>query len=67
LVLTSVAVLAVALALPFSPLAPVLGFAALPAIYFAWLAALLLAYLLAVEVAKQWFYKRRAWRAGRAG
>lgn len=67
LVLTSVAVLAVALALPFSPLAPVLGFAALPAIYFAWLAALLLAYLLAVEVAKQWFYKRRAGRAGRAG
>jgi Mg2+-importing ATPase len=64
LVLTSVAVLAVALALPFSPLAPVLGFAALPAIYFAWLAALLLAYLLAVEVAKQWFYKRRAGRAG---
>jgi Mg2+-importing ATPase len=67
LVLTSVAVLAVALALPFSPLAPVLGFAALPAIYFAWLAALLLAYLLAVEVAKQWFYKRRAGRAGRVG
>ena len=60
LVLTSVAVLAVALALPFSPLAPLLGFAPLPAVYFAWLAALLLTYLLAVEAAKQWFYKRRA-------
>ena len=60
LVLTSVAVLAVALALPFSPLAPLLGFAPLPAVYFAWLAALLLTYLLAVEGAKQWFYKRRA-------
>jgi Mg2+-importing ATPase len=60
LVLTSVAVLAVALALPFSPLAPLLGFTPLPAVYFAWLAALLLTYLLAVEGAKQWFYKRRA-------
>jgi Mg2+-importing ATPase len=55
-----VAVLAVALALPFSPLAPLLGFTPLPAVYFAWLAALLLTYLLAVEGAKQWFYKRRA-------
>ena len=40
--------------------APLLGFAPLPAVYFAWLAALLLTYLLAVEAAKQWFYKRRA-------
>jgi Mg2+-importing ATPase len=57
LVLTSLGVVALALALPFTPLAPWLGFAPLPASYFALLAVLLPAYLLMVEGAKQWFYR----------
>ncbi len=58
LVLTSLGVVALALTLPFTPLAPYLGFAALPGAFFGVLGVLLLAYLMAVERAKQWFYQR---------
>ena len=57
LVLTSLGVVALALALPFTPLAGLLGFVALPPGYFALLAILLPGYLLLVEAAKQWFYR----------
>ena len=55
--LTSLGVVALALALPFTPLAPWLGFAPLPPGYFVLLAILLPSYLLMVEAAKQWFYR----------
>ena len=58
LVITSLAVVLVAMLLPFTPLAPFLGFAPLPPVFFGLLAALLLLYLLMVEGAKQWFYRR---------
>jgi Mg2+-importing ATPase len=58
LVLTSVGVVMLAMMLPFSPLAPYLGFTPLPMFYFGVLTALLVAYLLAVETGKQWFYRR---------
>jgi Mg2+-importing ATPase len=58
LMLTSLAVVGVAMALPFSGLAPYLGFAPLPIEFFGLLSALLVCYLLAVEGGKQWFYKR---------
>ena len=58
LVLTSLGVVATALLLPFTPLAPYLGFTPLPLSFFALLAGLLIAYLLAVEGGKQWFYRR---------
>jgi P-type Mg2+ transporter len=58
LVMTSLGVVALAMLLPFSPLAPYLGFTPLPMVYFGVLTALLTAYLLAVEAGKQWFYKR---------
>jgi Mg2+-importing ATPase len=58
LVVTSLAVVGTAMVLPFTALAPVLGFAPLPASYFALLAGLLACYLLSVEAAKQWFYRR---------
>ena len=58
LVATSLAVVLVAMLLPFTPLAPYLGFAPLPPVFFGLLAALLLLYLLMVEGAKQWFYRR---------
>ncbi|MDD5332686.1 MAG: magnesium-translocating P-type ATPase [Rhodoferax sp.] len=57
LILTSLAVVAVAMILPFTPLASYLGFTALPASFFGLLAVLLISYLLMVEGAKQWFYK----------
>ena len=58
LVLSSVGVVVTAMALPFTALAPYLGFAPLPLAFFGLLTALLIAYLLAVEGGKQWFYRR---------
>lgn len=60
LILTSLAVVAVAMLLPFTPLASYLGFTALPLSFFGLLAVLLISYLLMVEGAKQWFYKHLA-------
>jgi len=57
LVLSSLGVVACAMALPFTPLAPYLGFVPLPPAYFALLAVLLGTYLVMVEGAKQWFYR----------
>lgn len=57
LVFSSVAVVLAAMALPFTPMAPYLGFAPLPLAVLGWLAALVMAYLLMVEVGKQWFYQ----------
>ncbi len=57
LVLSSLGVVACAMALPFTPLAPLLGFVPLPLGYFALLSVLLGTYLVMVEGAKQWFYR----------
>jgi Mg2+-importing ATPase len=57
LIATSLSVVLLAMALPFTPLAPYLGFVPLPPVYFGLLAALLTVYLLLVETAKQWFYR----------
>jgi Mg2+-importing ATPase len=53
LLATCVAVVAVGIYLPFSPLAGMLGFTPLPAAYFAFLVIATAAYLLLVEVAKR--------------
>jgi len=58
LVLTSVVVVVTAMILPFTPLAPYLGFTPLPLSFFGLLTPLLISYLLAVEGGKQWFYQR---------
>jgi Mg2+-importing ATPase len=58
LVVTSLAVVFTAMALPFTPMAPYLGFMPLPAAYFGLLAVLLGSYLWMVEGGKQWFYRR---------
>ncbi|MGV8898637.1 MAG: magnesium-translocating P-type ATPase [Burkholderiaceae bacterium] len=60
LIATSLGVLAGAIALPFTPLAPYLGFTALPTLFFIVLAALALAYLALVEWGKRRFYRRLA-------
>ena len=58
LVLTSLGVVVTAMLLPFTPLAPYLGFTPLPLSFFGLLAVLLVSYLVMVEGCKQWFYKR---------
>jgi Mg2+-importing ATPase len=62
LALTSIAVVALALLLPFSPVAGTLGFVPLPGEFFALLAVLVAVYLVLVELGKQAFYRRHARR-----
>jgi P-type Mg2+ transporter len=61
LALTSLACVVVGAALPYSPLAPFLGFRALPPLFFGVLAAMVAAYLALVEGTKALFF--RAYRA----
>ena len=49
-----------AVLLPFTPMGTYLGFVAPPAFFFLILIVMLLAYLLAVEGMKQWFFRRFA-------
>ncbi|KQX21458.1 magnesium-translocating P-type ATPase [Variovorax sp. Root434] len=58
--LASLFVVAAALLLPFSPLARFFHFEPPPAIFFAWLAGMLAAYLALAELAKRFFYARLA-------
>lgn len=44
--------------LPFTPLAPWLGFEPLPPLFFGFLLAMVVAYLALMEVVKRWFYRR---------
>ncbi len=57
LTVTSLAVVAVALMLPFTPVGAHFGFVPLPAKFFFILGAMVVAYLLMVEVAKRGFYR----------
>jgi P-type Mg2+ transporter len=65
LTLTTLGIVLVGILLPFTPIGKDLGFTPLPAIYFAFLAAATLTYLLLVEIAKR-FLLRRSLRAGRS-
>ncbi|MFG2876945.1 magnesium-translocating P-type ATPase [Streptomyces sp. NPDC048337] len=56
MVMTILAVLT-GLWLPFSPLAPSLGFVALPASYFPWLIGVLLAYCALTQFVKTWYIR----------
>ncbi len=58
LLLTSLAVVLVAVVVPFTPLGNTLGFAPLPLSFFAILVPLVTSYLVAVEVVKRGFYRR---------
>jgi Mg2+-importing ATPase len=60
LVATSLAVVVAGVALPFTALAPHLGFVTPPAAYFALLAGMVLTYLLLVECVKRAFYRHWA-------
>jgi Mg2+-importing ATPase len=60
LTLTTVAIMAVATWLPYSPLAPALGFTALPPLYWPILLATLLCYVVLTQAVKMWLI-RKAW------
>ena len=60
LLVTSLAIMAVGVALPFSPLREYLGFSMLPALYWPILAAMLLGYVVLTQVAKTMLL-RRGW------
>ncbi|WP_153816250.1 cation transporting ATPase C-terminal domain-containing protein [Streptomyces sp. SUK 48] len=64
LVLTTLVVVVVGALLPFTPLAPTLGFQRLPLGYFAALAGMVLCYLALVEVGKRLFYRTRPGATG---
>lgn len=55
LTFTGIAVLTV---IPFTPLGALLGFAKLPAVYFAWLAATIICYMILATVLKTLYVKR---------
>jgi Mg2+-importing ATPase len=57
LTITTLAVVAIGALLPFSPVAHVLGFTALPPAFFAFLIAMVVAYLILIELGKQRFYR----------
>jgi Mg2+-importing ATPase len=58
MVLMSLCILAIGFYLPFSPLAAPFHFARPPLVFFPCLLAILLAYLFAVQTAKNWFVKK---------
>jgi len=51
------ACVAVGVAIPFTPLAPWLGFTPLPPLFFAILGTMIVTYLALVEMVKRWFYR----------
>jgi len=57
LALTSLGVVLIAIALPFTPLAGMLGFVAPPPLYFVVLPVMVLCYLAATEAMKRLFYR----------
>jgi P-type Mg2+ transporter len=58
LILTSLIIVGVGAWLTVSPLAATLGFVALPPVYWLYLAAMLVCYVILTQVVKTWFYKR---------
>jgi Mg2+-importing ATPase len=66
LLFSSLAVVSLALIIPFTPLGKLFGFVALPSSFFLILAGFIGAYLLLVEIVKKWFIKRYAYRLEQA-
>ena len=58
LLLTSLAIALVGIALPYSPLAGLLGLVPLAPIYWAYLAGMMLLYMLLTQVVKTWFFRK---------
>ncbi|HVN30380.1 MAG TPA: cation transporting ATPase C-terminal domain-containing protein, partial [Thermoanaerobaculaceae bacterium] len=60
LTLTTLAVVAFAALLPYSPLGGRLGFVPVPGLFYLILAGMVVAYLVSVQAVKQWFYRHVA-------
>ena len=58
LLVTTVSVMAVGAALPYSPFASYFGFVPLPPIYWAWIAGFLLCYSVLTHFVKVWFHRK---------
>ena len=58
LTLTTLAIMAVASWLPYSPFADTLGMVPLPAIFWAWIAGFLVTYCILTHFVKTWFFNR---------
>jgi P-type Mg2+ transporter len=54
----TVLIMGIAIALPYSPLAGMLGFVPLPAVYWLWIAGFLVLYCVLTHIVKAWFFKR---------
>jgi len=62
LLISTVIVMMVAVALPFSSIGSAIGFVPVPLGFFFWLAGILLAYCLAVQGIKRWYlYRFKSW------
>ena len=57
LLAATIVVVAVAIAIPYTPLGGVLGFTHVPLVFFPTLAGILVCYALAAEAAKRLFYR----------
>ncbi len=58
MLLVTLTIMAIAMYLPFSPIASVLGFVPLPAEYFMWLALILSSYCILTQLVKTWFVRK---------
>ncbi|MEI6350631.1 MAG: magnesium-translocating P-type ATPase [Verrucomicrobiota bacterium] len=58
LLMTTLLVMGVSVALPYTPLAAYLNFVPLPAIYWAWIAGFLLCYSVMTHFVKVWFHRK---------
>ena len=58
MLLITATVMGIAMYLPFSPIASSLGFVPLPAVYFLWLALILMCYCALTQFVKTWFIKK---------
>ncbi|MEA4884984.1 MAG: magnesium-translocating P-type ATPase [Clostridia bacterium] len=61
LTLSTIAVVCIGFAIPYTPLGRFFGFTPLPRAFFAVLTAMIAAYLLMVGAVKKWFYRRYEW------
>jgi Mg2+-importing ATPase len=58
-IMTGLAVMAIGVAIPFSPLGPYVGFSTLPPLYWPLLALTLLGYVTLTQVVKMWLLRRK--------
>jgi Mg2+-importing ATPase len=58
MLLITLTIMACALYMPFSPIAPMLGFVPLPAKYFIWLTIILFSYCVLTQGVKTWFVRK---------